>query len=392
MPVHTEPIAQVELKSLDEVAEWIHSTQDNLKRIPVAGVLEHGATMRDDQYLGDGEVLFCFNESGFQSFCQKLGFRADQLARLETPSLASQVLNDVLSQREIRERLLNEEFVVDELTNTIIGVVSGTYVTYSNREFMDDVLKLLDRAARDHDLQFQEGYGINTELTLRLTSEKRHGWVDGRGGQGEDRSKLGLDLRNTMVGDSSVRINYFLHRLACANGLMVPAAESINRIFHSGRKDTFHERLNRGLSEAIRNFSQLHELLGTLGGLPFEPEKLAKTQSLADAIFEVISGSKQALSERANLFLRYPRDASTADREQMRREHDARLIKLIPQHFGGELSHKVFKSGFRDKVSLFDFINVFTEHAKSASPTLKLEIEAKAGALAKYIAKNARKL
>jgi hypothetical protein len=42
-------------------------------------------------------------------------------------------------------------------------------------------------------------------------------------------------------------------------------------------------------------------------------------------------------------------------------------------------------------VSTFDFINVFTEHAKSTPPALNLEIEERAGALANYIAHNARK-
>jgi hypothetical protein len=40
---------------------------------------------------------------------------------------------------------------------------------------------------------------------------------------------------------------------------------------------------------------------------------------------------------------------------------------------------------------MFDFVNVFTEYAKDCRPAQKLETEEKAGALAKYIAENARK-
>ena len=86
----------------------------------------------------------------------------------------------------------------------------------------------------------------------------------------------------------------------------------------------------------------------------------------------VIPGSKQRISEREDLFLRHPKNASATDRERMRREHDARMIELIPKHFGGELSGKVFRSAFRNKASLFDFINIFTEHAKFEPPVLKL--------------------
>ena len=40
---------------------------------------------------------------------------------------------------------------------------------------------------------------------------------------------------------------------------------------------------------------------------------------------------------------------------------------------------------------MFDFLNVFTEYAKNCPPAQKLDIEEKAGTLAKYIAENARK-
>jgi len=40
---------------------------------------------------------------------------------------------------------------------------------------------------------------------------------------------------------------------------------------------------------------------------------------------------------------------------------------------------------------MFDFLNVFTEYAKTCKPGRKIEIEEKAGTLAKYIADNAKK-
>ena len=68
------------------------------------------------------------------------------------------------------------------------------------------------------------------------------------------------------------------------------------------------------------------------------------------------------------------------------------MIALIPKYLGGELSKKVFESRFRDSATLFDFINVFTEYAKSQPLAEKLAIEEKSGALASYIANNSRKL
>ncbi len=265
MPFHTVPIAETQLDTLEAVADWISDTQRSLNRISVEGVLEHGATFRDDQYLGDDDALFHFNRPGFEALCQKLGCRQDLLERLETPTLASQVLNDLLSQRNVRQALSQYEFVMDERTSTIIGVVSKTYVTYFNHDFLSDITSRFGHLPKDQAFDFHEAYGINTALTVRFVSLKIHGTITGRGGQGDDKSNLGLDFVNSMVGNSSVRINYYLHRLICANGLMVPASESVNRVFHSGRRDSFQHRLDRCFAEVVRNLDQLQDILGNLG-------------------------------------------------------------------------------------------------------------------------------
>jgi hypothetical protein len=391
MPFHTEQIAETSIKTLEDVADWISDTQRSLSRIRVEGVLEHGAAFRDDEYLGDGDTVLHFNQPGFQALCQKLGCSQDLLERLETPTLASQVLNDLLAQREVRQELSGEEFVMDERTGTIIGLVSKTYVTYSNQDLLANITSRLKHLPQEQGFVFQEAYGINTALTLRFVSMQKHGTIKGRGGECEDKTKLGLEFVNSMVGNSSVRINYYLYRLICANGMMVPASESVNRVFHSGRKDSFQQRMDRCFSEVVRNLDQLTEMLQSLGAMHFEPAQLARDRNLTEQIFGVISGSKQELCEKEELFLRYSQEASAAEREKMRQEHDARLIGLIPNHFGGEHTDRLFKGNFRDGATLFDFVNVFTEHAKKQTPSRKLDIEEKAGALAKFIANNAKK-
>jgi hypothetical protein len=99
MPIHTEPIAEVNLQTPDAVVRWIQDTQGSLERVPLRGLLENGAIFRDDEYLGDGDVLLHFNQRGIAALCQRLGFKTAQLSSLETPSLASHVLNDLLAQR-----------------------------------------------------------------------------------------------------------------------------------------------------------------------------------------------------------------------------------------------------------------------------------------------------
>ena len=392
MPFHTEDIAETKLNSIQDVADWISDTQRFLKRIPVAGVLEHGATFRDDEYLGDGDALFHFNHPGFAALCQKLGCRQDLLDRLKTPALPSQVLNDLLSQRDTRKALESDEFVIDERTGTIIGLVSKSYVTYSNDDMLTDITSRMGSLPQDDEMKFMDAYGINTALTVRFVSLRRHGTINGRGGQGEDRSELGLVFENSMVGTSAVRINYFLHRLLCANGMMIKAAESVSRVFHAGRGDTFQKRLDRCFNEVVRNLSQLQAMLTSLGSLPFQPDQLARNRVLTDQIFDIVPGTKLDLCQREDLFLRYPPEASTSERESIRQAHDARLIKLIPLYLGREHSNRVFTTGLRDGATLFDFVNVFTEYAKEQQPSTKLDIEESAGALAKYFASTAKQL
>lgn len=391
MPIIAEPIPEARFASRDEVGLWIAETQEALIRVPVRGLLESGATFLDDEYLGDGETMLRFNQHGFRAFCNRIGFRYDQLAILEAPSLASQVLNDLVRQRAISSRLDNEEFVLDQAHNIIIGMVSSSYVGYGNEHFISDIEHLLDSLPKNDRFQFQDAYGVNTELTIRYTSLTRHGEVKGRGGEGVDVSELGLEFRNSMVGTSSVRFNYFLHRLACANGMMVPAASSTNRINHSGRQDSFFGRLSACFREVHRKLDNIGDMLTTLGNLDFDPGKLAENSSISDRIFEIIPGSKQAICDSLRAYLRYPSECSDAEKRMLRIEHDSKVIESIPNYFGGENSNLVFKSHWRDSATIFDFLNVFTEHAKSCSPALKLEIEEKAGSLAKYISDNSRK-
>jgi hypothetical protein len=128
MPVLAEPNSETHFATRSDLGDWVASKQADLIRVPVRGVLQNGATFLDDEYLGDGETMLRFNEHGFRALCNKVGFRYDQLALIEAPSLASHVLNDLVRQRAIISRLDDEEFVLDQAQNTIIGVVSGSYV------------------------------------------------------------------------------------------------------------------------------------------------------------------------------------------------------------------------------------------------------------------------
>ena len=390
MPFVCEPNAEIRLKSLEEAKNWAEESQDHLRRVSIKGILENQAIFHDDEYLGDDEVMLRFNEHSIRHFCQRLGFLFDPLAMIETPLLPSQVLNDLIQQSAIKEKLENEEFVVDTRSNIIMGIVSQTYVGYSNRQFLEDIKNYLNKEAKD-EFQFQEAFGINTDLTIRFYSEKRHGIITGRGGEGEDRTLLGFEFRNSMAGTSAVRINYYLFRLVCANGMMVPAGNTLNRVFHSGNLESFNKRIECCFGEVMRKIESVREMIETLGKIPLVSYKLASNSITNQRIFEIIPALKQTICDKERLYLRYPSDCPEGEKKQIRLNHDSRIIDLIPKHFGREYSGRVFNSRWRDSATIFDFLNVFTEYAKLVSPSQKLDIEEKTGSLARHIAENAKK-
>ena len=221
---------------------------------------------------------------------------------------------------------------------------------------------------------------------LALHHEKKVGIVKGRGGLGVDETELGFQLKNSMVGDSSVNINFFLHRKICANGLVSPAGSSVNRVFHSGKEENFSKRLENAFGEITRRIGQAGKMVEDLGDLEFNPELLART-GRSEMIFDILQGSKGHIVDTYGI-PNTPRDGNKKENSLLR---EAEIIKRIPDVFGGDLSGKVFRTSWRDNATMFDFINVFTEKAKDLSPAKKIETEEKAGILADWIAKNKRK-
>lgn len=386
-PVTTEEFSELEI---DKLAKWLQAEEGRLARIPLAGLVENGARFFDDEYFGASDSPFRFNIKGIRSFCSVVGVRYETLELIERPSLATDVLNDLILQSQIKERMAGLDFVIDEGVNTIIGIVSDSYVSYSNKRFLQDVLSLLGGSggSRSNDrFHFVSGFSINTQTILRFTLEIEGGEIEGRGGRGKDISRIGIQLKNSMVGDSAVNFDYFIYRLLCANGLIAPVGGTVNRVFHSGSRETFLARLKKCFSEVERTIGRAGELIQKLMEVPFIPASLAKS-GLSDRIFDIIPGSRSTILDLKGI----KKIGSKKLTEQEKIEREAEIISGIPDCFGGETSDLVFKSPYRDKASMFDFINIFTEHARSQPLETRVEIEERSGALADWIAKNKKKL
>jgi len=67
-------------------------------------------------------------------------------------------------------------------------------------------------------------------------------------------------------------------------------------------------------------------------------------------------------------------------------------IAALPFCLGNRESLTLFRSHWRDSPSMYDFVNIFTEHAKGLPNGQKIEVESRAGSLASWIAENSKGL
>jgi len=78
-----EQIPEQSFKKIEDVYTWAKNEHEHLARIPIYGILKHGARFLDDEYLGDDNTAFRFNQAGIRSLCSYLGIRLDTLDLLE---------------------------------------------------------------------------------------------------------------------------------------------------------------------------------------------------------------------------------------------------------------------------------------------------------------------
>jgi len=245
---------------------------------------------------------------------------------------------------------------------------------------------LATNGASNGRLNFQAAFVVNTRLRLRVLKPVEHGLVTGRGGKDTDKSLVGLQVANSMVGDTAVSIQFFIERLLCANGLVAPVSHTENRVFHSGKEENFAKRLDARVHAVLSGAERAIDMLKELGGLLFDPDDLAKA-NYASEILEIMPDARADLKSVAK-GVRFPREMPTAERKWRR---ESMMIEAVPSKLAVGHSASVFQSGWRDNASMFDFINVFTEKAKELQISQHLESEERAGILANRIAKNKKK-
>jgi len=237
------------------------------------------------------------------------------------------------------------------------------------------------------EFEFSKSYSINTHLNLRLQNKSQKGIIRGKGGIAEDVSVLGLQVSNSMAGGKALRMAYFVERMLCANGLVLPVGGAQARVIHVGGQVKFKQRLYEKMDVVVGSLSTVKETIEQLGDIEFNAGKLVRHADLK-ALFSIVPDKDLKKIATENFSEDFKDRITQVDKEKRENERNIKRITSIPDLIGGQFSDKVFKSSYRDNATMFDFINVFTEEAHKYKPEQRLQIEKNTGELADFIAKN----
>lgn len=374
--------------SLGDLKAFIKKTDSNIEKLPIDKLLKDQATFFDDARFGSEDRNFGFTEYSFKAICQHFAVPGGLIEGITKEGLASALLNDFINNNKGRQDVSNTHLIVDNAQQKILGIVTGSYVYYSNHEFIEMVEEFLGGwDAKENNTQLESAHYCNTRLYVRLITNIEAGVITGKGGKKKDVTKIGLHLTNSMVGDLPVRIAYFLFRLLCANGLVAKITESVAMVKHSGYRESFDIRFSERVTALLQEAKQVTKFLNTLAKLPFDPSSLVKA-GFSGAILDILPEMRSTLRREVVL----DGESDIVDLKKRKVWRETKYIEAIPHVYGREHSLRVFNSNWRDNASMFDFINILTEYAKELPLLSKIEAEERVGEFAEYILKNQKKL
>jgi hypothetical protein len=368
---------EVSFEDLVTLSNYVKDEEDRNVLVPVEDFYTNQAGFQNDEFFGSKGSWVRFNEEGLLSLIRLMKVPPSIIQKLTEKDLTSKVLNDFLTHEESKDKLKNYRFVIDEKSMVVSGLVSKTYVPYSNKSFIEDALQLFPELTFDYSIQ--ESYIINTNLYLRLLSKDLEaGIIDGRGGSGKDISRIGVQLKNGMTGTRAIQASFFVYRLICKNGLILPSAKATGLVKHGGKKETLQDRIAKNITPVLSKVKSVPHQIETLGKIKFDAERFAGTEG-PDLLYEIIPLKYYDQLKRNEL------------RGNKKREFDTQKIYDYIDEYKLEHSSKVFTSFWRDNQNMYDFINIFTEYAQTQKLKDRTKIEEKSGVLANWILKNKKK-
>lgn len=300
-----------------------HSTIDfNTVAERVTAITDTESTMlitKDNQSLV--HTTEGFSEHGFASFGKMVGFPAQFITQLglSNPKLATDVVTDRV-QRYFE--LKYPPFYTRSFCGEVSGVVSNKYAYFDDNQVID-ILEGSPLAK----MGFQNAIITPERLHLRAIDKENSFTIHG------DDSELffAYFIDNSMVGQSSFKVQLGIYRLACTNGMIVPVKDFvICRQIHRGTKDIaaeFNESIaflaekQENIKALITGMSEEQATIETMKE-EFHESYLAKklnlnkkeTQKVID-LYQYTYGGKTKW-DMANAITKFARDLKDINRRE----------------------------------------------------------------------------
>ena len=388
MPFLYESLEPASFKSWETLKTYIKTTETNIKKIGLEELIEAKALFFEDSHFGTKDNSFGFTEYSYKALCQYFSIPVALIEGITQEGLASSLLNDFMKNNKGRQDFRDVYLIVDENRRKILGIVTSSYVYYTNTEFIEAIEQFLDSdKGQENEVCIDSAHYHHTRLYIRLITRIEAGIATGKGGTKKDITKVGLQLTNSMVGDLPVRVSFFLYRMLCANGLVARTNEIVAMVKHSGYRESFDQRLNKRVMALLEEVQMVHKLLQGLADLQFDPKKLVKA-GFGGTILDIIPEMRSTLRQNVSL----DGESEIEDPKKRKLWRETTYLEAIPRVYGREHSLQVFNSHWRDNASMFDFINVLTEYAKELPIMTRLQVEERVGEFADYVLKNKAKL
>jgi len=366
---------------IDELIDYCKDEHNSIEYLPNDG---------DTFYMVDGRKIHStgntlpfagcsITEPGIKAVFTKMGVPGlfpSMMAPNET-TVTSNFVSRLLSEPSIQSNLRNQQFIVDSRhpDNPIIGMVSKTYLKYSNHSFLDHFLS----GNNNHDLDFTRALVDNTKMTIKWSEKKFSGIeIDGR----PDRVKLGLYSGNSMIGNATLYFLLSVLDALCTNGIMLPKSIGGSRIVHKGDR-IWSSEVENMVNDTRKSYDRVLSQIQTTLNIPFNDDNI-RIMLENDAPIDIPRDS------------RVPHKYWTTKRKFANKydsnhalDNSFKFIKEIPYNFGKVHTKRIFNSPHRKgNTSMYHFIGAFTEYAQEQPVREQYRIEEEAGELVNWFDKN----
>mgnify|MGYP001567401925 FL=1 len=371
---------------IEEVRDYCKDEHDSIVYLPNDG---------DTFYMVDGRKIYStgntlpsvgcsFTDPGIKAVFTKMGVPGlfpSMMAPNET-HVTSNFVNELLGEPSIKRNLRNQQFIVDSRhpDNPIIGMVSKTYLRYSNHSFLEHFLQ----ERNNHDLDFTRAFVDNTKMTIKWSEKKFSGIeIDGR----PDRVKLGLYSGNSMIGNATLYFLLSVLDALCTNGIMLPKSIGGSRIVHKGDR-IWSSEVEQMVNTTRKSYNRVLSQIQTTLNIPFNTDT-ARIMLENDAPIDIPKDSRVTLQHKYWTTKRKFADSVESNHAL---DNSINFVKQIPYKFGGHHTNKIFNSPYRKgNTSMYHFIGAFTEFAQEQPVREQYRIEEEAGELVNWFDKNSSK-